>query len=169
MAAFKDYAAIAIAAYSKSVKPYPFGHMVKGYSCKIWETGTWFGNGFQGGVYENDREIIIGFCGTNPGSSSFGQDLYADVKLALGNSSLEGRIALTLADPRPHARVDLTSDLLDLRNLKPPASTAVLRFSNTRRVCARKSPAPTVVPVWSSGTCPAMWSVRARATDTTCE
>ena len=85
MAAFKDYAAIAIAAYSKSVKPYPFGHMVKGYSCKIWETGTWFGNGFQGGVYENDREIIIGFCGTNPGSSSFGQDLYADVKLALGS------------------------------------------------------------------------------------
>ena len=48
MAAFKDYAAIAIAVYSSKARFYPSGHNVPGYSCKIWETGTWFGNGFQG-------------------------------------------------------------------------------------------------------------------------
>lgn len=85
MAPFKDYAAIAIATYYEGEARYPTGHSVSGYTCKIWETGTWFGNGFQGGVYQSDKEIVVGFCGTNTESSSLGQDLLADVKLALGS------------------------------------------------------------------------------------
>lgn len=54
---------------------------------KDWVTGTWLGNGMQGGIYQNDKEIICAFKGTMMGSppgQTIVADMTANVRIALG-------------------------------------------------------------------------------------
>jgi putative lipase involved disintegration of autophagic bodies len=54
---------------------------------KDWVTGTWLGNGLQGGIYQNDEEVICAFKGTamgRPPGQTIVADLTADLRLALG-------------------------------------------------------------------------------------
>lgn len=61
---------------------------IEGYSIKAWEAGSWYGNGFQGGIYVCADEVICAFKGTKPGV--FGKknvgfsDLSADLRIGLG-------------------------------------------------------------------------------------
>ncbi len=87
MATCLDYAKIAYAAYFTSTSQYyadPSGHMVDDWGVQTWETGTLFGDGFQGGIWTSDKEVVVGCCGTNPGQ--FGKlfsDLSADARIGL--------------------------------------------------------------------------------------
>jgi len=103
MATCLDYAKIAVAAYYKRAcqyyEPEP-GHMVDDWVCSHWETGTWYGNGFQGGIYQNAHEVVVGCCGTNTGSSALLPDLTADLRIAfkiLPNQSSSAMKMLTAA------------------------------------------------------------------------
>ena len=55
-----------------------------GWKTQKWEWATWYGNGFQGGVFENEREIVVGFCGTqgNPLTAPISQNS-ANVRVAV--------------------------------------------------------------------------------------
>ncbi len=82
MATILEYADIARAVYQKPVSFYPQGHLLQGWTIKNehWEDGSLlFGNGFQGGIYQNDTEVILGFAGTK----NFGSDLSADMRIGL--------------------------------------------------------------------------------------
>lgn len=87
MATCLDYAKIAYAAYFTSVNQYyeePSGHMVDDWTVQTWETGTLFGDGFQGGIWSNDTDVVIGCCGTNPKQrGKFLNDLTADLRIGL--------------------------------------------------------------------------------------
>jgi len=87
MANCLDYAKIAYAAYFKSVNQYyadPAGHMVDDWTVQKWEVGTLFGDGFQGGIWQNDTDVIVGCCGTNPEQlGKLASDLSADLKITL--------------------------------------------------------------------------------------
>jgi hypothetical protein len=80
MATFEQYADIAIAVYfDKDAE-----HQVGGWVVRKWMAGTLLGNGFQGGIYESDDEVVCGFKGTNPKGVTIVADLLADLKLTLG-------------------------------------------------------------------------------------
>lgn len=87
MATCLDYAKIACAAYYKSTNQYyadPPGHMVDSWRVQKWENGTLFGDGFQGGIWQNETDVVVGCCGTNPGQpGKFVSDIGADVKIGL--------------------------------------------------------------------------------------
>ena len=62
MATILTYADIARAAYKKPVAFYPEGHLIQGWNVKQedWEDGSvLLGNGFQGGVFQSNDEIVI--------------------------------------------------------------------------------------------------------------
>jgi hypothetical protein len=120
MATCFDYSKIAIAAYYTSTNQYdmnPPGHMVDEWAVSHWETGTLFGNGYQGGIWQNDHDVVVGCCGTNPKQKGkFFQDLLADLKIALKMipSQARGarnmvRVAKTIAQGR---RVSVTGHSL---------------------------------------------------------
>ena len=82
MATILTYADIARAAYKKPVAFYPEGHLIQGWNVKQedWEDGSvLLGNGFQGGVFQSNDEIIVGFAGTK----NVGSDITADARIAL--------------------------------------------------------------------------------------
>lgn len=87
MANCLDYAKIAYAAYYRDKNQYyedPPGHLVDNWMVQKWETGTVFGDGFQGGIWQKDNDVVVGCCGTNPGQlGKFVQDLVADLKIGL--------------------------------------------------------------------------------------
>lgn len=87
MATCLDYAKIACAAYNQSSNQYyvePPGHMVDDWRVQTWENGTLFGDGFQGGIWQNDTDVVVGCCGTNPGQiGKFVSDLSADIKIGV--------------------------------------------------------------------------------------
>lgn len=86
MANCLDYAKIAYAAYFKSVNQYyedPPGHRVDDWTVQKWESGTLFGDGFQGGIWQNNHDVVVGCCGTNPKQLKIIPDLGADLKIGL--------------------------------------------------------------------------------------
>jgi hypothetical protein len=87
MATCLDYAKIAYAAYFTSQAQYyedPAGHMVDSWQVQTWETGTLFGDGFQGGIWTSPSDVVVGCCGTNPGQKGkFVSDLSADLRIGL--------------------------------------------------------------------------------------
>lgn len=87
MATCLDYAKIAFAAYFKSSNQYyedPPGHMVDDWKVQKWESGTWYGDGFQGGIWQNDHDVVVGCCGTNPKQKGkLLSDLGADLRIGL--------------------------------------------------------------------------------------
>ena len=40
--------------------------MVDDWVVQQWETGTLFGDGFQGGIWQSANDVVVGCCGTNP-------------------------------------------------------------------------------------------------------
>jgi hypothetical protein len=87
MANCLDYAKIAYAAYFTGSGQYyeePAGHMVDDWTVQKWETGTLFGDGFQGGIWQSKTDVVVGCCGTNPKQKGkFLSDLSADIKIGL--------------------------------------------------------------------------------------
>jgi hypothetical protein len=79
MASISTYAAMAEAAYHKEVAT----HTINGWQCSHWENGTWYGNGLQGGIYQNDKELIVAVKGTQPAKTKF-SDVTADIRLGVG-------------------------------------------------------------------------------------
>ena len=55
-----DYLELARASYESE----PERHVSNKWSVRKSEQATWYGNGFQGAVFESDKEIVVGFCGT---------------------------------------------------------------------------------------------------------
>ena len=88
MANCLDYAKIAYAAYFKATAQYyaePPGHMVDDWRVQKWESGTFWGDGFQGGIWQNDTDVVVGCCGTNPKQiGKFLSDLSADIRIGFG-------------------------------------------------------------------------------------
>jgi hypothetical protein len=80
-----DCARIARAAYFTATNQWdstPPGHMVDGWTVQKWETGTLFGNGFQGGIWQNAHSVVVGCCGTNPHQKGkLASDLSADLRI----------------------------------------------------------------------------------------
>ena len=64
MATFDEYVTFAEQVYARSGDGQPD---VGGWQTQKWEWATWYGNGFQGGVFTNEREIVVGFSGTKGG------------------------------------------------------------------------------------------------------
>ncbi|MBM3546260.1 MAG: hypothetical protein FJX54_04870 [Alphaproteobacteria bacterium] len=87
MATCLDYAKIAYAAYFTGTSQYyedPAGHMVDNWRVQKWETGTLFGDGFQGGIWYSDKDVVVGCCGTNPKQKGkLLSDLSADARIGL--------------------------------------------------------------------------------------
>ena len=66
MATIRDYLDIADAAYQND----PEGHVPNRWRLRKTEKATWYGNGFQGSVFEGDEEVIVAFSGTKGGPMS---------------------------------------------------------------------------------------------------
>jgi hypothetical protein len=64
MARIQEYLSIAEDVYAQSAMGPP---QILGWERQKWEWATWYGNGFQGGVFENEQEIIVAFSGTKGG------------------------------------------------------------------------------------------------------
>ncbi|MEZ5666649.1 MAG: hypothetical protein R3F55_04285 [Alphaproteobacteria bacterium] len=86
MATCLDYAKMAIATYNATPSQYsasPPGYMVDDWTVQKFVQGGLLGSGFQGAIYNRDRDWVVSFCGTNPGQKGkFFQDLLADMKIA---------------------------------------------------------------------------------------
>jgi hypothetical protein len=82
-----DCAKIAYAAYFTGPGQYyedPAGHMVDDWVVQTWETGTLFGDGFQGGIWQSESDVVVGCCGTNPKQTGkLLSDLSADLRIGL--------------------------------------------------------------------------------------
>ncbi|WP_342241227.1 hypothetical protein [Inquilinus sp. OTU3971] len=66
MATIRDYLDIADAAYQND----PEGHVPNRWRVRKTEKATWYGNGFQGSVFEGNEEVIVAFSGTKGGPMS---------------------------------------------------------------------------------------------------
>jgi hypothetical protein len=83
MATIADYWEIAKNVYAQKAAGAP---MVAGWERQKWEWGTWYGDGFQGGVFESEQELIVGFSGTKGGLLS----------APISQNSANARIALNV-------------------------------------------------------------------------
>jgi hypothetical protein len=61
MATLKTYLNIAQKVYRNKDDGQP---NIYRFACTKWEWATWYGDGFQGGIFQDQDEIIVGFCGT---------------------------------------------------------------------------------------------------------
>jgi hypothetical protein len=95
-----DYAKIAMAAYYNNKSQYymnPPGNLVDDWVVQHWEKGTLFGNGYQGGIWTSDTDVVVGCCGTNTKQKGkLFQDLIADLKIALKIMPSQARSAIKM-------------------------------------------------------------------------
>lgn len=100
MANCLDYAKIAMAAYFDRKTQYymnPPGNLVDDWNVQHWEKGTLFGNGYQGGIWTNNTDVVVGCCGTNTKQKGkLVQDLLADLKIALKIMPSQARAAIKM-------------------------------------------------------------------------
>jgi putative lipase involved disintegration of autophagic bodies len=69
MATFGQYVTIADEVYDQlGQNPPTIG--IGEWTTQKWERATWYGDGFQGGVFMNDDEIIVAFSGTKGGPTT---------------------------------------------------------------------------------------------------
>ena len=66
MATIRDYLEIAEASYQSDAA----NHVGSRWSLRKSEKATWYGNGFQGSVFESEQEVIVAFSGTKGGPLS---------------------------------------------------------------------------------------------------
>ncbi len=111
MATCLDCAKIASAAYYTGAGQWdgsPPGHMVDGWTVQHWETGTLLGNGFQGGIWQTEKALVVGFCGTNPDQGGkVLSDLTADLRVAfkiLPNQASSAHKMTVMAKEIAHGR-----------------------------------------------------------------
>jgi putative lipase involved disintegration of autophagic bodies len=64
MATFDQYITIAEQVYARAGDGPPD---IGVWQTQKWEWATWYGDGFQGGVFSTDTEIVVGFSGTKGG------------------------------------------------------------------------------------------------------
>lgn len=82
MVTILQYAEIANAVYEKAVAFHPDGHLIRGWTMQRedWEDGSiLLGNGFQGGIYQSETDVVVGFAGTK---HLVGSDISADARIA---------------------------------------------------------------------------------------
>ncbi|GAB4186623.1 MAG: hypothetical protein OHK0024_26980 [Thalassobaculales bacterium] len=79
MAMIAEYAQFARSVYNRD-EAFALG----GWQCIKWESGTWYGNGFQGGIFIGDREIIVACKGTSLKTQAAPSDLSADLRIGVG-------------------------------------------------------------------------------------
>jgi hypothetical protein len=96
MATIANYLSLAEAAYGGDPGPR--------WQCLKWEKATWYGNGFQGGVFGDDRELIVAFSGTmgGPISAPISQNS-ANVRIGIGvipNMAGAAKALVDWAEPR---------------------------------------------------------------------
>ena len=86
MATCLDYAKIASAVYHSGTNQYyadPPGHMVDDWDVQTFSRAKLFGNGYQGGIWQNSTDVVVGCCGTSLGNPRKAvQDVAADLKIA---------------------------------------------------------------------------------------
>jgi putative lipase involved disintegration of autophagic bodies len=61
MATVENYVDIANAVYAKKGGA---AVNLEGWTVQKWEWATWYGNGYQGGVFADHNDVIVGFSGT---------------------------------------------------------------------------------------------------------
>jgi hypothetical protein len=91
MATFRDYLTIARTAYEGAADAPPTLGL-HGWSVQKWEFGTWYGNGFQGGVFASDAEVVVGISGTKGGPTT------APISQNLANAKIGLNCIPTMAD-----------------------------------------------------------------------
>ena len=91
MAKIGQYAELADAIYSKNDSS-----ELNGWKRQEFEEGSFFGNGFQGAVFSNSREVVVAFKGTKLGGKTGGQDAVADLKLVGHQVPTQARAALSM-------------------------------------------------------------------------
>jgi hypothetical protein len=64
VATMDQYVELADACYGSPSDPRP---VPPGFTKQKWEWGTWYGDGYQGGIFSTSSEIIVGFSGTKGG------------------------------------------------------------------------------------------------------
>ena len=64
MATIQEYLELAEQVYAPLGQEAP---QVLNWETQRWEWATWYGNGFQGGIFANGEEIIVAFSGTKGG------------------------------------------------------------------------------------------------------
>jgi putative lipase involved disintegration of autophagic bodies len=67
MATLDEYISIAEGVYANSAGGTPD---IGQWQTQKWEWATWYGDGYQGGVFSNDKEVIVGFSGTKGGPTT---------------------------------------------------------------------------------------------------
>lgn len=89
MAKCLDYAKIAYASYFNSTNQYyadPPGHMVDDWGVQRWKAGSFniFKSGYQGGIWQNATDVVVGCCGTNTKQTGkLIRDIGADIEIVL--------------------------------------------------------------------------------------
>ena len=120
MATCLDYAKIAYAAYFTGPGQYyeePSGHMVDDWVVQQWETGTLFGDGFQGGIWQSANDVVVGCCGTNPQQkgkllSDLGADLRIGMRILPNQASSARQMVKAAKDIAAGRRVSVTGHSL---------------------------------------------------------
>ena len=92
--------------------------MVDDWTVQKWESGTWYGDGFQGGIWQNDTDVVVGCCGTNPGQAGkLFSDIGADLRIGcriLPNQCTSAREMLKAAKQvAGNRRLSVTGHSLD--------------------------------------------------------
>jgi hypothetical protein len=64
VANFQEYLDLAELVYASKTGGKPD---LPGWTTQKWEWGTWYGDGFQGGIFETPSEIVVAFSGTKGG------------------------------------------------------------------------------------------------------
>lgn len=77
MALIEEY--FDLVAACNTVEAQPNG-VARGWRVQKWEMASLLGNGFRGGVFESESEIIVGFSGTGGGSAA-GSQWTADIRI----------------------------------------------------------------------------------------
>ncbi|RVT97678.1 hypothetical protein EOD42_07635 [Rhodovarius crocodyli] len=65
MATVENYADVAKAVYARQDGPAVNMGNLEGWQVQKWEWATWYGNGYQGGVFANNSDVIVGFSGAH--------------------------------------------------------------------------------------------------------
>ena len=82
MATFDTYVSIATHVYTGPVLQMGEEGPPRGWNIQKREFASLLGNGFQGGVYANEKEVIVAFSGTG-GGWSMGSQLTADARIGV--------------------------------------------------------------------------------------
>jgi hypothetical protein len=79
VATMDQYVDIATACYGTPSDPKP---PPNGFTVQKWEWATWYGNGYQGGIFASPTEVIVGLSGTGGGAAAVSQ-VSGDIRIGV--------------------------------------------------------------------------------------